>query len=94
MPLAREGALAVLTAVANNGGRVAEPYVVPLLDLVLERYADKVTIPNPAFACACMHVLVFVGLLLDHLHTSSFYIIHFCMHILAWGAGQSLCCTV
>ena len=41
-PLAREGALAVLTAVANNGGRVAEPYVVPLLDLVLERYADKV----------------------------------------------------
>ena len=43
-PLARQGALAVLTAVASNGGRVAEPYVVPLLDLVLERYADKVMV--------------------------------------------------
>ena len=51
-PLARQGALAVLTAVANSGDRVAEPYVVPLLDLVLERYADKVM--SWASACACM----------------------------------------
>ena len=73
-PLARQGALAVLTAVASNGSRVAEPYVVPLLDLVLERYADKVISSTLAPACACTCALLggltqTVGAALDLGHT-------------------------
>ncbi len=111
-PLAREGALAVLTAVANSGGRVAEPYVVPLLDLVLERYADKVTSQE---SCMCMHLCTHVpwhrlgGLLqltwpipwptklaalLPCCKAPAFTDRHVCMHVLAWGTGQSLCCIM
>ncbi|KAF5838008.1 elongation factor EF-3 [Dunaliella salina] len=40
-PGAREGAMQAYKALAENVGRPVEPYLVPMLGLVLERHADK-----------------------------------------------------
>mmetsp|Transcript_33591 Transcript_33591/g.74378 ORF Transcript_33591/g.74378 Transcript_33591/m.74378 type:complete len:1029 (+) Transcript_33591:223-3309(+) len=41
-PLAREGGLVAFTEVIQSAGKVAEPYLVPLVPQLLERAADKV----------------------------------------------------
>ena len=41
-PLVREGAMLAFTAVCNDVGSPAEPFLLPLLDTLLSHYADKV----------------------------------------------------
>ena len=41
-PLVREGAMLAFTAVCNDVGPPAEPFLLPLLDTLLSHYADKV----------------------------------------------------
>lgn len=48
---AREGALLAYRALAENVGRAAEPYIVPLLNSVLERLADKAAPVSGSFLC-------------------------------------------
>jgi elongation factor 3 len=40
-PIAREGALKALKSLAEHVGKPAEPFLVPLLPLMLERFGDK-----------------------------------------------------
>jgi hypothetical protein len=42
-PTAREGALLAIKGLMANVGKAAEPYVVPLIQGILERVSDKVT---------------------------------------------------
>lgn len=46
-PLAREGAMLAFTALVKQLGESAEPYLLPLIPLLLERYADKVSLLAP-----------------------------------------------
>lgn len=50
-PLAREGAMLAFTALVKQLGESAEPYLLPLIPLLLERYADKVSLLAP-HSCA------------------------------------------
>ncbi|KAK9829689.1 hypothetical protein WJX72_007361 [[Myrmecia] bisecta] len=77
-PVAREGALRALTAVAEKAGRACEAYLVPLLPMILERFADKVPSVRTAaesagraiMAALCPHAVALVlPILLDGMET-------------------------
>ena len=52
LPLEREAGLAAYAALARDGGRAAEPFLLPLLPRVLARHADKVKAVREAAAAA------------------------------------------
>ncbi|KAK9830243.1 hypothetical protein WJX72_010523 [[Myrmecia] bisecta] len=62
-PAAREAALATFTAIIQDVGRLAEPYMVPQLATILDRYGDKVA---PVRAAAADAGIALMGLLCPH----------------------------
>ncbi|KAF9408531.1 hypothetical protein BGZ94_002276, partial [Podila epigama] len=55
--LAREGALIGLCALAEVIGRPAEPFLVPMLPLILDLYADKGVVVQDAAVRAAMSIM-------------------------------------
>jgi hypothetical protein len=53
LPMEREAGLAAYAAVAHEGGRPAEPFLLPMLPAVLARHADKVRRPQTLMRTRC-----------------------------------------
>jgi hypothetical protein len=70
-PLVREGAMLAFTAVCNDVGSPAEPFLLPLLDTLLSHYADKVPsimlyVVLRSHTLVCHHLCCAITLMCQH----------------------------
>ena len=89
-PAARECALLAVAELCQALGQVVEPFVVPVLPVILERYADKVSV-LPEFTWSCRRLCFSVLLVLPRLLLSAPTCLPSCQQIHSHSALHAAC---